>query len=236
MTALAYQMTSPLTTRPRFFYWLVLALPVATFSWLAATGRWQSFWLLVRDPNASPRQAFDASFATAFVWSLSTLPVTLTAWSLGRRHTAARRLNYELLVGFREVVRLALGRDQSAESVEAFARPPKDRLWTAVLLGLVVAVMVPTFFMSFLPDLRTGAGMIWLGGTGVLLGSMAYCQRRASAYLIDEPRYFDLFRQYRLLNPHRYEERGRPFVRAQIVLLVLLPIWWLGGASIAFMY
>jgi hypothetical protein len=120
-------------------------------------------------------------------------------------------------------------------SVEAFTRPPKDRLWVALLLGLMVAAIVPAFFMSSLPTLRTAAGMIWLGGAGVIMGTMMYCQRRASAYLIDEPRYFDLFRQYRLLNPQRYEEPGRRFVRAQIVLLVVLPIWWLGGGSIAFL-
>lgn len=106
-------------------------------------------------------------------------------------------------------------------------------MWIAALLGLGVGVMVPTFFMSFLPNLRTAAGAIWLGGAGILLGSMMYCQRRASAYLTDEPRYFDLFRQYRLLNPNRYEERGRPFIRAQIVCVVILTIWWLGGGGIA---
>lgn len=227
-------MASPQTTRPRFYYWLILALPVVTFVVFTATGRWESFWFVFRNPTATSRQAFDDSFMTALIWSLSTLPVVLTAWNLGRRHTAARRLNYELFVGLREVVRLALGRDQSVDQVEAFARPPRDRVWIAVLLGLGVALMVPTFFMSALPMLRTGAGATWLGGAGILMGSMVYCQRRASAYIIDEPRYFDLFRYYRLLNPQRYEERGRPFVRAQIVCLVILPIWWLGGGTIAF--
>jgi hypothetical protein len=216
-------------TRPRLYYWLILALPVAAFIALAATGRWQSFRLLFRDPGATSRGALDDLFVTALIWSLSTLPVTLTAWRLGRRHTAARRLNYELIVGLREVVRLALGRSQSVDQVEAFTRPPKDRVWIAALLGLGVSIVVPTFFASVDPSLRTEAGAIWLGGAGILMGAAVYCQRRASAYLVEEPRYFDLFRQYRLLNPDRYEERGRPFVRAQIVCLVILPIWWLGG-------
>jgi len=228
-------MASSHDPRRRLYYWLILALPVATFVALAATGRWQSFWRFFREPAAPSRDAFDASFVTALVWSLSTLPLTFTAWRLGRQHTAARRLNFEIFVGFREVLRLALGQERSAEQLEAFARPPRDRVGVALLLGLLVALSVPVFFMSFLPTLRTAAGMIWLGGAGVLMGGMIYCQRRASAYLVDEPRYFDLFRQYRLLNPLRYEEPGRPFVRAQIVLLVILPIWWLGGGSIAFL-
>jgi hypothetical protein len=67
------------------------------------------------------------------------------------------------------------------------------------------------------------------------MGGTIYCQRRASAYLIDEPEAFDLFRQYRLLNAERYQAAGQPFVRAQIVLMVALPVWWLGGAANAFM-
>jgi hypothetical protein len=228
-------MTSPPNIRSRAFYWTILALPIATSVVLMATGRWQSYWFFFRAPGAAPRQAFDESFVTALIWSLSTLPLTATAWRLGRAHIAARRLSYELLIGCREVLRLALGREQSAEQVDSFARPPRDHTWIAALFGLGVAVMVPTFFMSVLPTLRTGPGAIWLGGAGILMGAMVYCQRRASAYLIDEPRYFDLFRQYRLLNPQRYEERGRPFVRAQIICAVVLPIWWLGGGSIAFL-
>lgn len=201
---------------------------------LAATGRWHAIWQLFRQPIAPPPHAFDDAFTTAIVWTLATLPVTLTAWNLGRRHTAARRLNYELFIGFRDVVRRALGREPSAEQIEALTRPPKDRIWIAVLIGVAVAVLVPLFFMSFAPPLRTRLGAIWVVGAGAILGGLAYCQRRAGVYLVDEPRYFDIFRQYRLLNPRRYEERGRLFVRVQIVCLIILPIWWLGGGSIAF--
>jgi hypothetical protein len=220
--------------RRRVYYWIVIALPVVTFLALAATGRWQAFWRLFRQPFGPQEESFEASFTTAVIWSLSTLPITLTAWTLGRRHTAARRLNYELLVGFREIFRLALGRERSPSDIEAFTRPPKDRVGVATLLGLGVGLLFPTFFMSFAPQLRTTAGAMWLGGAGILMGGMAYCHRRASAYLLDEPRYFDLLRQYRLLNPQRYAEAGRPFVRAQIVLVIVFPIWWV-GAGMAFL-
>jgi hypothetical protein len=43
-----------------------------------------------------------------------------------------------------------------------------------------------------------------------------------------------MFRQWSLLSTERYEPAGRPFVRAQIVCMILLPIWWLGGAVTVF--
>jgi len=220
----------------RIRYWILLALPVAAFTFLAATGRWQAYWHQFRRPLTTPDAALDdSSFVTAIIWVLSTLPLMFTAWQLGRRHTAARRNHYELLVGLREVFRVAFGRGASDHASESFTRPPRDNVRTAALLGLGVAILVPVFFMSFLPTLRTLPGAIWLGGAGVLMGGITFFQRRASAYLVDEPPYFDLFRQYRLLNPARYEPAGRAFVRAQIALAIMLPIWWLGGASIAFL-
>ena len=62
------------------------------------------------------------------------------------------------------------------------------------------------------------------------MGTTVYCRRRAMAYLRDEPT-SSWFREWRLLNPERYEERGRVFVRWQIAATILLPIWWLGGGA-----
>lgn len=84
---------------------------------------------------------------------------------------------------------------------------------------------------SFSPDLRTTRALLWLGVTGLLFGSAAYCRRRAMAYLRQEPSRWDMFREWRLLNPARYDEQGRVFVRWQIVASVLLPVWWLGGGA-----
>jgi hypothetical protein len=221
--------------RRRLYYWIVIALPAVTFIALAVTGRWAAYARLFRTPPEAAAEAFDSTFSTALIWSLSTLPLVLTAWVLGRRHTAARRLNYELLVGIREVFRLARGREPSSSDLEAFARPPRDRPGVAALFGLLVALLVPAFFMAASPFLRTPAAMGWLSGAGILMGGTMYCHRRASAYLVDEPAAFDLFRPYRLLNPRRYDEPGRPFVRAQIVLVILLPIWWLGVGSVVLM-
>jgi hypothetical protein len=228
-------MASSQDPRRRFYYWLILALPIATLVALAVTGRWQSYWTFFREPPAAQGDAFAAASLTALIWSLSTLPLLFTAWSLGRHHTAARRLHFEALVGIREVVRLAIGCEQTAERLEEFARPPRDRPGIALLIGLLAALAIPVVFMVFLPTMRTSQASIWLVGAGILAGGTIYCQRRASAYLIDEPPYFNLFRQHRLLNPMRYEEAGRKFVRAQIVLGILLMLWWMIGASIVMM-
>jgi hypothetical protein len=223
----------------RIYYALILLLPLVTFIALTVTGRWQATFAMFRQamtlaPDAVTPEAFSEAYTTAFIWSLSTLPAVLTAWYLGNRHTAARRLNYPILVGFGEIVRLSLGRQQSADRTEDFARPPADEPGIALLHGALTALMLPAFFMAVLPTLRTGPGAVWVGGAGIIMGVMMYCHRRASAYLIDEPGAWDVFRQHRLLNTRRYEERGRPFVRAQITCTVLLPLWWLGGAMFAF--
>ena len=49
------------------------------------------------------------------------------------------------------------------------------------------------------------------------------------AYLREEPGRWDMFREWRLLNPARYDEAGRVFVRWQKIVSMLLPFWWLGG-------
>lgn len=59
-----------------------------------------------------------------------------------------------------------------------------------------------------------------------------YCRRRAIAYIRDEPNPWDVFREWRLLNAGRFDEPGRPFVRWQIRLMVVLPFWWLGGVAL----
>jgi hypothetical protein len=60
------------------------------------------------------------------------------------------------------------------------------------------------------------------------MGSLVYARHRAMAYLREEPRRLDPFRQYRLLNTSRYEEAGRSFVRWQLIGSILLIVWWLG--------
>lgn len=225
--------------RQRAYHVLILALPVVTLIGLMVTGRWRAFFAtfnqaLTVSPDAVNPDAFMTSYTTAVIWSLSTLPAVLTAWYLGNRHTAARRLNYPILVGFGEIFRIARGREQTPDQAEDFARPPADEPGIALLHGALTAIGLPAFFMAVLPPLRTGTGALWLGGAGIIMGTMMYCHRRASAYLIEEPAAFDIFRQHRLLNPRRYEERGRPFVRAQIACALILPVWWLGGAMVAF--
>lgn len=231
-------MSPRITARRRFYYCFILALPAATFLALVATARWQTFWDVFwrafHGERFASTEPFDGIFGTGALWILSTLPLTLTAWTLGRGHTAARRLNYELIVGIREVIRGALGREPSPAESEAFARPPKDRAGVALFLGGAFALLVPTFFMAFAPELRTRAGAIWLSGAGMLMGTMVYCQRRASAYLLEEPRNFDFFREFRLLNPNRYAAPGRRFVRVQLACMLTFAFWWLGGGGAFF--
>src|SRR5437868_1827790 len=197
--------------RSRAFYRAVLVLPVVVLLVLLGTGRFQAQWSgfsLQGPPRPEPTRD---DFVTNIIWLLALAPLVFAAWEIGRHHAAARRLNLVLWIGLREVVRHAFGRKATPAQLEAYDRPPRDRPGIALLLGGLTTVFIPGFFMSVSPALRSGAPAAWVIGAGVLMGGTIYCHRRAMAYLVDEPGRWDFFRQYRLLNPARYEPAGRRF-------------------------
>lgn len=226
-----------LPRRSPVFYRIVLALPLGMGGYLLASGRFAEYARLF-SPGAARAAGPDATaagFVTSLLWLAAVGPLLFAAWEIGREHTAARRLDYALWVGLREVVRRAVrtpDADAERESEAEFARPPEDRPGVALASGAAVALLLPAFFASFIPSFRTPLGLAWLLGAGVLMGIAMYCRRRAMAYLRDEPDRWDLFRNWRLMAPARYEAAGRRFVRGQIVASVLLPVWWLGGGAL----
>ncbi|HEY9428300.1 MAG TPA: hypothetical protein VIR34_14175 [Gemmatimonadaceae bacterium] len=222
-----------LPRRSPTFYRLVLALPVLMLGYLLASGRLAAYWHFFSPGSTPPTDSRIVmnGVITVLLWLGAVAPLMYAAWEIGREHTAARRLNYTGVVGLREVVRRALGAERASEGHEreaAFARPPRDDPRVALAWGAIPVVMVPAFFSLAMPDLRTPRALVWLGVAGLLMGGFAYCRRRAVAYLVDEPARLDFFRAWRLLNPARYERHGRVFVRWQIALIALLPIWWVG--------
>jgi hypothetical protein len=225
-----------LPRRSANFYRLVLALPVFMLVYLGLSGRVNSYWHAF--VPISPRAVAPVNsteFETGLLWLVSVSPLIFAAWEIGRHHTAARRLGYGLFVGLREVMLRAL-RPGSVVALDAreaaFSRPPRDNPIAALALAALITIVVPVFFASFSPDLRTLPALVWLIGAGVLMGAATYCRRRAMAYLRDEPGRWDVFGQWRLLNPDRYESGGHVFVRWQIIATVLMPIWWLGGGAV----
>lgn len=204
--------------------------------YLFLSGRSAAYWSDFQLSATRANPPIDAAdFVTGFLWLGAVTPLIFAAWEIGKEHTAARRLDYGILVGLREVVRRAIRRE-SASTVAAreatFTLPPRDKPVVALLFGAAVAVGLPTFFASFSADLRTPGALIWLVGAGLLMGLGVYCRQRAMAYLRDEPGRWAFFRQWRLLNPDRYDPPGQIFIRWQIATTVLLPFWWLGGGMI----
>ena len=225
-----------LPRRSQLFYRGVLALPLCVLGYLILSGRATAYWRHFVPSAARANPTIDPSdFITSFLWLGAVTPLLLAAWEIGKEHTAARRLNYGLFLGLREVVRRAVGRESPTKveaREEAFVLPPRDNPVSALILGALVAIGIPIFFASFVPSLRSAPALVWLIGTGALMGFSTYCHRRAAAYLREEPGTWDLFRQWRLLNPDRYDLPGRRFIRWQIATGVLLPIWWLGGGAL----
>jgi hypothetical protein len=223
-------MAFPIGNRPRSFYCALILLPVATFLVLLLMGRIQALVHAFHTPVLKGSVQADALLWTFFSLWLSMVPLTLAARNLARRRAEASSAGGSFISGIRDVWRLALGGDPRIEHAAVVHRPPTDRVWVAAVWGICTAIAMPVLFMSLAAQLRTQPAMIWLWSSGALMGAATYCERRGGAYLVDIPPPFGLFRQFRLLNPARYSEPGRPFVRAQMALAVLMPIWWLGGA------
>jgi len=226
-------MTDTPRTRSPLVYRLALALPVTVFAGLYLSGRWAALRMYPAPGQVMDEAEFFQGFITSIIWVLGLVPLIYLAWELGRQHTGARRLHNELFIGFRELLVVAVRGRPSTDIAREFSRVPDDNPWAAAAWGLGVAILVPAFFASATPLLRTPNALVWLVVTGLLFGVMMYCQRRSAAYLIDEPKGI-LFRQWALLNPTRYAPKGRPFVRCMIAATLVLPLWWLGGAAWVF--
>jgi hypothetical protein len=209
--------------RSRAFYVVVIVLPLVVNAIFLASGRFGEYW----SDFAQGRFPGRGYWAWTLITVASTLPLFFAAWELGWRHRGARLLGYEAIVGLRDVLLLAVGRELGPQNRLEFPPSPKDRPMLALAMGAVFGVLVPTFFLSAMPELRTTRGVVWLVGAGIAMGAGVYFNRRAIAYLNEEPRYWSLLRQFRLLNPKRYQPAGRIFVRSQIISAVFLAFWWL---------
>ncbi len=227
----------PPRLRPRWLYRLAYVWAGIGVAWILISGRlvsyFAAFFTIFKEtargtnPATIPTSEFNSLSLTAGLWLVFITPLMLLAFDLGMQHAQARRVHTSLWRGLRETWRAAWQHVQLDKMALEFARAPGDDSSAAILRGVGAAVLPFAFFLF--PQLRTVSGVVWISGVGILLGIMAYSHRRAAAYLSEEPSRWNILRQYNLLNPSRYEPAGRPFVRVQIVCLVLLPMWWLGG-------
>jgi hypothetical protein len=218
--------------RNRAFYWVVILLPLAVNAAFIASGSFGEYL----SAFANGRMPTADYWTWTLICAVSAFPLFFAAWELGRTKRGARLLGYETIAGLRDVFLLAIGRDLTVENPLESRRSPKDSHRLALAIAAAHIVFVPTFFLSAIPGLRTTRGVVWLVGAGAAMGAGAYFHRRAVAYLEEEPRYWDILRQFRLLNPKRYEPAGRIFVRAQLISFVVLLVWWLviGPAFVLF--
>lgn len=118
------------------FFRLVLAAPLVMLGYLLWSGRLFAYW----QTFTAGRSSADAML-TAGLWLAAVAPLIATAWALGAEHTAARRLGYPLLVGFREVVeRARRRRPDDQQRIESFVPAPTDNPRQALVWGIAVAV------------------------------------------------------------------------------------------------
>ena len=222
----------PPRLRPRWLYRAAYLWAGLGVAWLLASGRLLSYFRAFRQPLQQPPADPGPLFGTGLLWLVSIGPILLLGYELGAQHTQARRLNTTIWRGLRESWRVAWQRPRLDEMAQDFAEAPDDDVTMAILQGCVAAVLPLALFLGVLPNLRTARGVVWVGGAGLLIGVATYCHRRAAAYLRDDPGAWSLLRGWSLLEAGRYDARGRPFVHAQIVCMIILAIWWLGGFAL----
>jgi hypothetical protein len=226
----------PVRVRPRWWYRAAYILAGLGVGWLVLSGRLFSYVRAFRQPLEHTPGANDTEpFITALIWLLAIGPLFWLAYDLGSQHVQARRLDTSIWRGLRETWRVAWQQWHPQEMAADFSVAPDDDLSAALFQGVAIGAMPLALFLGTIPSLRTGPGIVWIGGASILFGVTGYCRRRAAAYLRDDPGSWSMFRQWSLLNTERYEPAGRPFVRAQIVCMILLPIWWLGGGTMVFL-
>jgi hypothetical protein len=217
--------------RSRILYQAALIPPPIALVWMIATGRLREYFGVFNLDSLPSPEHIDRSFGTAMIWTAAVGPVLFLAWERGREHVAARRTGMFLWTGLAEVVRRAFGREPSFEALAAQQRPPRDRPGVALAWGLTTAMLVPSFFLSVAPFLRSAWAVLWLVVAGALMGTSVYLNRRAVAYLLAEPSLWSPFRGLSMLNPERFAPEGRVFVRLQPVTTIALMLWWLVGGS-----
>ncbi len=219
--------------RPRSVYQTAYVWAALGLGWLLVSGRLTSYWHAFR-PGTSPANVGDPTdlFLTGVLYLVFLLPLLLLAYDLGSQSVEARPIGTSTWVGLRESWLLAWRHPDLNEMAAEFAEPPRDEPGAALVYGILVAAAPITLFLQVMPALRNGPGILWIGGAGAFMGIAAYCYRRAAVYLRRDPGRWSMTRGWSLLNPNRYEAAGRPFVSVQIACTILLPIWWLYGASL----
>ena len=223
----------PPQLRSRSLYRAAYAWAALGLGWLIVSGRLLSYWRLTQQlaPDVVGGDTYDVFFS-GLLLVLSLFPLLILAYDLGSQSIEARRLGSSLWVGLQESWLVAWRRPDLEEMAAEFAEAPRDDPAAALVYGLVIGATPLTVFLRAIPSLRTGPGVLWVGGAGFFMGVAAYCFRRAAAYLRRDPGRWSMTRRWSLLNVNRYEPAGRTFVWVQIACMILLPIWWIYGAPI----
>lgn len=225
-------MERKLKTRPPLVYQLALLLALGVFVYLLASGRFLEFFRRFADTSEFSPSNFNWNFATGLIWVAGIGPLVYLAWELGNQKTAARREGFAPFAGFGPVLRIALTGSLPAEESAEAQLPLRDRPVRAFVLGTLWGAFSGSLPLVALPFLRQPKGVAFCVGIGVFVGAVLYSHLRAGAYLVDEPEARDPFREYRLLNPQRYEPAGRWLVVFRIVVTVLAMLWMLVGGPL----
>lgn len=210
----------------------VLLLPIVVPIGLIAIGKIPAPWELFSRTQEISQQDFFAMYPYFILSSASWIPLLIMAWKIRRHENPSEAPQQVIMMGTRDIFLHMIGRTRPHVSTAESQRPRPTKHVKALGLALVTAAGIPGLFLFAGPLPKTPGTIAWLIGAGILFGISVYSQTRASEYLTDAPGRWDFFRNFRLLDPKRYDPAGHKFVRWQLAVTILLPIWWLGGGAL----
>ena len=222
---------------PVWWYRTACVVLVLGVGYLVLSGRLAASMRFMSGGRAPSSEAeFFHHFLTNVMWIASIAPFLVTTHWVVTRRKAERTLGSYwdaaktvFTVAWR---RNAMEPDDAVASVE----PPSEDSAMALVKGAGIALMVPTFFW-FGPAhvAHTARTALWLGATGVWMGSGFYCMERARPFV--KPSWLErqrgrFFGRAYTLSPGNYDPPGGRWIWRYYVFAALTAVTWLGGAAL----
>ncbi len=215
-----------------WWYRIAIAILVLGEGYLVLSGRLAAAYRYMSIPAAPANQTeFFHHFITNVLWIAFLAPLGVTVvWVANRERSATAGAAYWRAM--RTLFGVAWKGEAAPQLDDAVDTVDEDPLG-ALMKGIAAAVLLPTFFwFSPAPIEHTLRTVVWLGCSGLTIGSSVYCIERARPFL--KPSWHEaqrgrLLRRWWSPYPINYDPPGNRWISWHWVFIVLAAVCWMGG-------